>query len=213
MDSGRVWVFDLDNTLHDATPHIFPHINRAMTRYLMEHLGLAEADAHALRQRYWQRYGATLLGLTRHHGTDPAHFLRETHRLPGLETMLVFQRGLKHMLRRLPGRKVVFSNAPVHYSHAVLRAMGILDCFDAVYGIEHTRLNPKPRRRGFHSILRRLGVAASRAIMVEDSLDNLRTAKQLGMKTVWVSKARRRPDFVDVRLGAVLQLPHALNKL
>ena len=26
-----VWLFDLDNTLHDASPHIFPHINRSMT--------------------------------------------------------------------------------------------------------------------------------------------------------------------------------------
>jgi putative hydrolase of the HAD superfamily len=24
-----VWIFDLDNTLHDADPHIFPHLNRA----------------------------------------------------------------------------------------------------------------------------------------------------------------------------------------
>jgi len=27
----RAWIFDLDNTLHNARPHIFPHINRAMT--------------------------------------------------------------------------------------------------------------------------------------------------------------------------------------
>lgn len=213
MQAGRVWVFDLDNTLHDATPHIFPHINRAMTRYLMEHLALDEAGANALRQHYWQRYGATLLGLVRHHGTDPAHFLRETHRFPALRSMLVFQRGLRHMLRRLPGRKVVFSNAPAHYSRAVLSALGILDLFDAVFSIEHTRLNPKPRRRGFLHVLRALKVTPKRCIMVEDSLENLRTAKRLGMKTVWVTKTRRRPDFVDVRLASVLQLPHVLNKL
>jgi acetylglutamate kinase len=42
--SGRTWIFDLDNTLHDARPHIFPHIDRSMTAYLAEHLDLG-ADA------------------------------------------------------------------------------------------------------------------------------------------------------------------------
>ena len=42
------WVFDLDNTLHQATPHIFPHINRSMTEYIERHLGVdlvAEVEA------------------------------------------------------------------------------------------------------------------------------------------------------------------------
>ena len=34
MKPGRVWLFDLDNTLHNATPHIFPHINRSMRQYI-----------------------------------------------------------------------------------------------------------------------------------------------------------------------------------
>ena len=74
----RAWIFDLDNTLHNAAPHIFPHINRAMNAYLQAHLGLDEAAAGELRRHYWHRYGATLLGLMRHHATDPKHFLWHT---------------------------------------------------------------------------------------------------------------------------------------
>ncbi|MEY2632465.1 MAG: hypothetical protein RIR00_1119, partial [Pseudomonadota bacterium] len=98
------WLFDLDNTLHDATPHIFPHINRAMRDYIERHLALDREAANALRQEYWQRYGATLLGLMRHHGTDPQHFLRETHDFPDLPGMLRFDPALRQVLRRLPGR-------------------------------------------------------------------------------------------------------------
>jgi len=213
MQGTPLWVFDLDNTLHDATPHVFPHINRAMTRYLMEHLALDEAAANALRQYYWRRYGATLLGLMRHHGTDPHHFLWHTHQFPQLEPMLVFQRGLRHMLEHLPGQKVVFSNAPAHYSHAVLEVLGIADLFVRVYAVEDTRFRPKPASFGFLRILREQRVAPSRAIMVEDSLANLRTARRLGMKTVWVTSARKSPPFVDVRVRSVLQLPRVLNKL
>ena len=34
MPNAPVWLFDLDNTLHNASPHIFPHINRSMSLYL-----------------------------------------------------------------------------------------------------------------------------------------------------------------------------------
>ncbi len=40
MKSGRTWLFDLDNTLHNATPQIFPHINRAMRYYIERNLGV-----------------------------------------------------------------------------------------------------------------------------------------------------------------------------
>jgi len=114
------WVFDLDNTLHDADPHIFPHLNRSMTAYLQDHLGLDPDDANRLRMRYWKRYGATLVGLIRHHNVDPHHFLWHTHQFPDLHRMVHRHPLLRSVLTRLPGRKLVFSNSPVHYSRAVL---------------------------------------------------------------------------------------------
>ena len=44
--SAPLWIFDLDNTLHDARPHIFPQINRAMTEYIRDHVGGGQGDAH-----------------------------------------------------------------------------------------------------------------------------------------------------------------------
>jgi putative hydrolase of the HAD superfamily len=111
---GTVWIFDLDNTLHDANRHIFPQLNRSMTAYLERHLGLDAEGANALRVDYWRRYGATLLGLMRHHGVDPQHFLRETHRFAELGRAVLRNPLLRSVLTRLPGRKLVFSNAPVH---------------------------------------------------------------------------------------------------
>jgi putative hydrolase of the HAD superfamily len=204
---NRVWVFDLDNTLHNASPHIFPHINRAMTSYLQAHLGLDEAAATELRRHYWRRYGATLIGLMRHHATDPQHFLRATHDFPDLGKMLVPEPGLRATLRRLPGRKLVFSNSPVHYSLAVLAALGIADLFDDVFSIEHTDYRPKPDSYGFLKLFRKNRVRAGACIMVEDSLENLKTAKKLGMSTIWVARAARIPGYVDFSIRNLLQLP------
>lgn len=211
--ASLVWLFDLDNTLHDARPHIFPHINRAMVEYIRDHLGVNEDEATRIRQHYWQRYGATLLGLMRHHGTDPRHFLWHTHQFPNLKRMLVFERGLKAMLHRLPGRKIVFSNAPLHYSEAVLALAGVRGCFAAVYSVERLRFQPKPAVGGFRHLLHSEQLATHRCILVEDSLANLQTAKQLGMKTVWISNSTRQPPFVDLRLASILDLPRHLHRL
>jgi putative hydrolase of the HAD superfamily len=209
----RAWIFDLDNTLHNATPHIFPHINEAMTAYVQRALGLHLRAAAELRQQYWTRYGATLLGLMRHHGTEPRHFLWHTHQFPELERMLVREPLLRATLRRLPGRKFVFSNAPVHYSKAVLKGLAISDLFDAVFSIERTRFRPKPDAHGFLRLARANHLRLERCIMVEDTLANLRTAKKLGMKTVWVTRERRAPHFVDVKIASLSELRAALPQL
>ena len=213
MPTRPVWLFDLDNTLHNASPHIFPHINRSMTRYLEQHLGLSLEDANALRMQYWQRYGATLLGLMRHHGTDPDHFLIETHRFDRLHEMMVFERALRGMLRALPGRRIVFSNAPRHYAEAVLEIMGVRRLFEDVVGIEDLDYHPKPGIRAYRSLLQRRRLNAAQCIMLEDSAVNLRTAKRLGMRTVLVGGGLRTPAYVDLRIPNILALRRQLGRL
>jgi putative hydrolase of the HAD superfamily len=213
MSWSRAWIFDLDNTLHNASPHIFPHINRAMTEYVQTELGLDAEAAGALRQQYWARYGATLLGLMRHHAVDPRHFLWHTHQFPEIKRMLVREPLLRATLRRLPGRKFVFSNAPVHYSRVVLKTLAIADLFDAVFSIERTRFRPKPDVHGFLRLARANHLRPQRCIMVEDTLANLRTAKKLGMKTVWVSRERCAPRYVDLRIANLSELQRALPLL
>ncbi len=213
MKSGRTWLFDLDNTLHNATPHIFPHINRSMRDYIERNLGVDTHEATRIRQDYWVRYGATLLGLIRHHGTDPDHFLQETHQFPELKRMVVFERPVIHALRRLPGRKIIFSNAPRHYAEAILEITGLGACFDAVYSVENVRYQPKPMLAGFRTLLRAERLDPRRCIMVEDSLANLVAAKRLGMKTVWVSTSYRRSPSVDQKITSVLELPERCGRL
>lgn len=210
---GRTWIFDLDDTLHDAKPHIFPHMNRAMTEYVARHLAIGEAHADALRTLYWRRYGATLLGLVRHHDVDPHHFLHHTHQFPDLPSMVLAHPALRATLRRLPGRKVVFSNAPLHYVRAVLGVLRIGHLFHDVFTIEHTRFRPKPQVAGFRRLLRRHRLQGARCIMVEDNVPNLVTAKRLGMKTVLVGATGTRPQAVDLSLPDVTRLPRLLHKL
>jgi putative hydrolase of the HAD superfamily len=236
MTSGRppraaqpVWLLDLDNTLHDAMPHVFPRINRAMTDYVSRHLGLPDEQASALRVHYWQRYGATMLGLIRHHGVDPHHFLRETHPFPDLHAIVSRDHGLRDALRRLPGRKIVVTNAPNAYAAAVLRRLGVAAQVDGLVAIESMRFAgrylPKPSRSMLARIVAQLRVPASRCILVEDSVANLASARACGLRTVLVTGLShrahgpsRRPRAgagrrIDVQVPSAWLLPRVVHRL
>ncbi len=206
--SQKIWIFDLDDTLHNASAHIFPVMNRAMTQYIMDELDLDEPAAHKLRQHYWRIYGATLKGLMRHHGIDAFHFLEKTHSQMDLPNMVIQVKQLKHLLNNLPGRKCVFTNAPREYAVRVLQIMGIDDCFELVFSVESVKFHAKPSARGFQMLLKTLKANPKNCVMLEDNLPALMTAKRLGMRTIWISKKLQKPNFVDYRLSSVLALTH-----
>jgi putative hydrolase of the HAD superfamily len=235
--SSPLWLFDLDNTLHDASHAIFPTISANMNTFIGRVLGdgitpASQAAVDAARIGYWKRYGATLLGMVKHHNVSAAEFLRQTHDLADLRAMMRFELGLGRMLRRLPGRKILLTNAPLRYSTDVMRHLGLRRHFSHHIAIEdmqvHGRLRPKPSRLMLRRLLRKHGVAAGRAILVEDTLANLRSAKQVGLRTVWITqylriadpsggptlpKMLKRPAFVDVKVKSLRQLPARLHRL
>jgi putative hydrolase of the HAD superfamily len=227
-----VWLFDLDNTLHNASHAIFPAINDNMNVYIGSVLAQAglpsdAASVNALRYGYWRRYGATLAGMMRHHAVRAEDFLREAHRFEDLPRMIRAERGLGHLLKRLPGRKILLTNAPEIYSKSVLRHLGLHPHFSRHISIEsmqvHRQLRPKPSRQFLRKLLSKQRLAARRCILVEDTVENLKAAKQLGMRTAWmtgylgaspmisggtgkVARLSRRPAYVDFKVRALYRL-------
>jgi putative hydrolase of the HAD superfamily len=230
-----VWLFDLDNTLHDASHAIFPAISANMNTYIARVLGdgvtpATQEAVNAARVGYWKRYGATLLGMIRHHRVDAADFLRQTHDIGALHELVRYERGLERLLRRLPGRKILLTNAPTAYSTGVVRHIGLQRQFAHHVSIEdmrvHGQLRPKPSTLMLRRLLRRHGLSARRC--VEDTLVNLKRARQLGLRTAWVTqylhysdpigkaplpKMVKRPGYVDVKVKSVLKLPAHLHRL
>ena len=74
-----VWLFDLDNTLYDASSGVFPQIDVNMRSFLMREFALGEDDARTYQKRLYRDYGTTLAGLMAEHDLDPARFLHHVH--------------------------------------------------------------------------------------------------------------------------------------
>ena len=200
----RVWLFDIDHTLHDAGAWVFAQMNDTMRNYVVDNLGVTPAEADNLRDRYWRRYGSTMLGLVRHHAVSPAHFLRETHRFPGLEQRVPGHRHDLAAVARLRGRRVLLTNAPRAYAMRVLGALGIVQLFDEILSIEDMRMfghwRPKPDTRMLRHVAVRLGVHPSQCALVEDSLDNVLAARRVGMQPVWMQRFARRGAHAGPRV-------------
>ena len=197
-DARTVWLFDLDNTLHDAGREVFGELKVSMRQFVEHELKIDADEANRLNLLYWHRYGATLLGLMRHHGVNAAHFLRDTHRLPGLEQRVSGHRHDVQALARLPGRKFILTNAPRDYALRVVAALGITRLFDGVIAIEDMamfgQLRPKPDARMLRRMAVLLGVPAHRCVLVEDTLVHQKAARSVGIGTVWMQRYARRGD-------------------
>jgi len=221
--SRPLWLIDLDNTLHDASWTLMGEINRRMTRYIVDQLGVDEAEASALRQTYWHRYGATLLGMVRHQGTDPHDFLAKTHPAPDeLAAFLKFERGLASRIARLRGERWLLTNAPRVYTHRLLESMRIARLFDRLICIEDMRamgqLRPKPSTWLWRRLIQIADRAPSQITLIDDSAENLLGAHRAGMRTarVWVSKTlrdRTRAQLRPVSIRRPHYVHHQVNSL
>lgn len=220
LAAGRgqpVWFFDLDNTLHDASHAIFSHIDLSMTQAVMETLNVSLDEAHVLRKRYWQRYGATLIGMVRHHGVSAAEFLHRSHSFD-VRPLVRADKDLRNRLSRLPGRKILLTNAPHNYARTILGHLGILHCFDSLWAVEdmyfHGDFRVKPSPAMLRHVMAMEGVSANNSVLVEDTSANLRGARKAGMRTVHVrhpgtpfAKTHRgRPLFIDLQVNSVSHL-------
>lgn len=210
--SGKVFMdyilFDLDNTLYSPDRELFSLIDRRINRYMNEVVGIPLTDVDHLRRSYWQRYGVTMQGLMRHHGVNPEEYLNYVHDID-VSSRLHPDPELRENLAAIQMRKAVFTNSSRDHSERVLNALGLNGLFEEIFDIHVANYLPKPSPEPYHAVLDRIGIPASRCIMVEDSLENLRTAKELGMGTILVGDLPASPQ-VDVHIPSVGEISAAL---
>jgi len=197
-------VIDLDNTLYAADTGGFARMDKRMTAFVSKQLGVDEAEANRLRLKYWKDYGTTLRGLMLHHGMEPEAFLHDVHDV-GAHELLTPDPELDAALGRLPGRKVIHTNGIREHADRILAALGIAHHFDRIYDIRFDNYIPKPSQEVLQKLLDAEGVEASRTLVVDDMVDNLQAARDIGCKTVWIT---RNPDGRwDFHLPTVHHLP------
>ncbi|MGH6991165.1 MAG: pyrimidine 5'-nucleotidase, partial [Stellaceae bacterium] len=162
----ETWIFDLDNTLYPLACNLFGQVEERMAAFIMAALDTNYDEAHRLRREFFQRHGTTLRGLMIDHGVEPERFLHYVHDidLSGVPA----DPALVAAINRLPGRKLVFTNATVRHAERVMARIGLTGGVEAVHDIVASRYVPKPAASAYAALLTGHRVDPRTALFVED---------------------------------------------
>ncbi len=211
----------MDDTLYSASSGMFHQIHVLMDRYIEKALQLSPEQANRLRKQYWQQYGVTFYGLWLHHGIDPHDFLTQTHNVD-IESVKT-QGKMRQAVLSLPGQRILFTNAPEQFADRILRKIHLLDVFTAQYRVEQMKVfgrwSPKPSAAMIKKVLATHGVAPQEACIIDDNLNNLKVAHQLGLQTVlctgwhhYGSEIARPIAYVDARIAHLKDIARLIRK-
>lgn len=178
------WLFDLDNTLYPAESGFMAAIVDRMTDFVEKVTGLPRDEAFKLQKTYLSEHGLTLKGMMLNHGVDPREFHAIFHDM-SLEA-LAHDPDLLAALERLPGRRLIFTNADDVHAERVLERLGLSHLFDDVFHIGSAGYEPKPSVGAFEKIGAAHAIDPHVTAFFEDSERNLAPAADLGMTTVLV---------------------------
>jgi putative hydrolase of the HAD superfamily len=178
------WLFDLDNTLYPLESGLGVDISARITDYVERLTGLPRDAASRLQKRYLDEHGLTLRGLMLNHDVDPDEFHAVFADL-SLEA-LSRDEALIAAIERLPGRRLIFTNADDGHARRVMARLE-LDClFDDVFHIANADFEPKPSPQAFARLISAHAIAPATTAFFEDRAMNLAPAAELGMTTVLV---------------------------
>ena len=197
-ESFENWIFDLDNTIYDIKAGLFIKISERITEYIMTKLSFTRQEANLVRSDMYKKYGLTLTGLMREYEIDPDKYLDFIHDFTHPE--LKYEKQLKLSLKNLSGRKFIYTNASQEHAKNILSAMGIEAEFEKILDIKATQYVPKPDPKSYEIMLKSFGIFSNQienSIFIEDTAKNLKPAKLLGLKTVWMENERNLEDYKE----------------
>ena len=174
-----------------------------MTQYISENLNISPEKANFLRINYWKRYGSTLRGLMIHHQINPNDFLSKTHNLEDIKTKIEPVKNLKMILKSIKDDKIVLTNAPTHYAKFILKKLDIHYFFEQIICIEDNLFISKPDIRIFRKIKK---MPYQKIILIDDSLENLRSANYAGLETIHISNVRINKSYASKKLYGLSEL-------
>jgi putative hydrolase of the HAD superfamily len=185
------WIFDLDNTLYSSKLGILESLYERSIAFIQDELKVNHSKASELKELLSQEYGTIARGLELRFGIAQHDFHSFIHSVP--LGCLRPDLELAQILRLLPGKKFVHTNAPQRHADAVLERLQLSDSIDTIYSIEDASGIPKPSEENYMAMIERTGIDPTCSCFFDDQLQNLAFPRTIGMLTVLVSDSRTLP--------------------
>lgn len=206
----KALLIDLDDTVYAHTTGLWPAIRERINLYMYERLHIAWDEIPALRHQLYVDYGTTLRGLLVLYEIDQLDYLDFVHDLP-LNQYLAPDPRLRDILKDLPQRRIIFTNADYKHAERVLEKLCISDCFEGIIDILKVRPYCKPQPEAFEIAMKEAGETdPSRCVFIDDTLENLISAHELGFFTIRVGSNESSP-YYDAAIPTLHDLPRVLK--
>jgi HAD superfamily hydrolase (TIGR01509 family) len=209
----RAVLFDLDGTLADTERQNAEAVARVLTRAGRP---LTDEEREFVIGHGWHEIYHHLVG----NGGVTLGYEELMHRAAAERVRIVDEEGLDVLpgavdtVRRLSARyaAAVVSGSSRAEVEAVLRALGVLDCFPWFLGAEDTARG-KPFPDGYLLAASKLGIEPPGCLVIEDSTAGIRAARAAGMRVVGVRAgnfAGQPQDEADVVVDTLAEVDDAL---
>tara|TARA_Y100000590_G_scaffold82851_1_gene92341 strand:+ start:5418 stop:6089 length:672 start_codon:yes stop_codon:yes gene_type:complete len=180
----KYWIFDLDNTLYSGKTKVFEQVDKKMSKYISEKLNVTLEEAKKIQKNYFYKYNTTLNGMIKNHKINPAEFLEFVHDI-NIDFLKKDER-LEEEIKKLKGKKIIFTNGSRKHAVNVTKRIGIDKYFDDIFDIVDSNFIPKPLIEPYKKLVEKHKIDPKLCVLVEDIARNLKPAYEMGMKTVWI---------------------------
>jgi len=184
LQFSKFWIFDLDNTLYSGKTRVFEQIDKRMSKYISGKLNVSIVEAKKIQKRYFNKYNTTLNGMLKNHKIDANEFLEFVHDID--IDFLKKDLTLSEELRKLKGKKIIFTNGSKKHALNVIRKIGIEQHFDDIFDIVDSNFVPKPTMEPYKKLVEKHKIDPNLCVLIEDIARNLKPAYEMGMKTIWI---------------------------
>ncbi len=204
--------FDLDDTLYPNTNGLWEAIGKRINSFMISRLDIPEQRVSFIRDEYLHSFGTTLNGLIANHQVDPQEYLAYVHDVP-LEEYLHPDPDLQQMLAQIPQRKIIFTNSNSAHANRVLSVLGVESYIDLILDIVALEFINKPKPQAYTRALEITKAGdAQNCLFLDDRVENLLPAAELGMKTALVGN-KTKPAAVDYHLAHITDLLETVAEL
>ena len=213
----KFWLFDLDNTLYSGATKVFEQVDKKMTYYISSKLNISKEEARKIQKNYFQEYNTTLNGMIKHHKIDADEFLEFVHDVD--LNFLNKDKTLEEEIKKLEGKKIIFTNGSRAHAENVTKRIGIDKLFDGIFDIRDSEFIPKPSKEAYKKLVENYKIEPQYCIFFEDIARNLKPAYELGMKTVWIENNEpwaakySDEDFINYKTDNLAKFLKEINEL
>ena len=213
----KFWLFDLDNTLYDGATKVFDQVDKKMSKFISEKLSVSLEEARKIQKNYFQEYNTTLNGMIKHHKIDADEFLEFVHDVD--LSFLNKNEFLEEEIKKLNGKKIIFTNGSRAHALNVTKRIGIDRLFDGIFDIRDCNFVPKPSIEPYKKLVENYKIEPQYCIFFEDIARNLKPAHELGMKTVWIKNNEpwaakySDQDFINYKTDNLAKFLKEINEV